>query len=292
MGASNIDHDSSTANPSLGGRGASMTPHAHRIPVPLAALHVTGADARKFLQGQLTNDLDRLERAGHLIAAVCTPDGKLVTIVRLESHGVDQLHLITYHEHLDRLLGRLNRFKLRVKAELEPVDAQWFVVDDDDVTSPLWPLDARHLEAGPPAADDDLTAFTRLRLARSALHLPTDAPPELLVAGVPSLVDQGVSFTKGCYVGQELVARTDSRGAPPPVSVFVVRFTSNDAPSFAALEPPLLITTEDGDTAGEARGLLTNGTDVILSGWVKRRWFSVAGLRLGPNSPAIPVPLR
>ncbi|WP_298208322.1 hypothetical protein [Ferrimicrobium sp.] len=260
--------------------------------LPLASLQVNGPDASRFLQGQLTNDLNHLDEKTPLIAAVCTPDGKLVTIASLQRINEDTLRLITYREHLNLLHERLARFRIRVKADITVEDLHWATSLTSQATA-LWPLDTAlvPLPAGDDGASDE--AFAHLRLARLATHLPSDAPPDLLVAGVPTLVATGVSFTKGCYVGQELVARTDSRHARPPASLFVQRYSPLSLEALLHLPtPPLPLTAASGDLAGEVRALLLEDTTVVVSGWVKRRFGDQSGLMIDARpSTAIPVAL-
>jgi len=260
--------------------------------VPLASLIVSGVDTIKFLQGQLTNDLNEIDAHNPFIAAICTPEGKLITIVRLEMINAERIRLITYREHVTALLERLARFKLRIKVDVEVEEQAWSVINNDDNTSPLWPLDAPLVAVGQPSERQALLLpanFTEQRLAHGAIHLPTDAPGELLVAGVPSLVARGVSFSKGCYVGQELVARTDSRGAKPPISLFVARFSVDDASPWEALSTPTQLMTDSDPEAGEIRALLVQGTSVAVSGWVKRRWSETIGLRVASTMLTLPT---
>ncbi|MGC9155030.1 MAG: hypothetical protein ACP5HZ_05235 [Ferrimicrobium sp.] len=279
--------------PSLRHRLAPITPDPPQtIAVPLASLQVTGPDAHRFLQGQLTNDLTRLDKTMPFLAAVCAPDGKLITIVSLQEMQNDTLRLITYREHLSQLRVRLTQFRIRIKADIAEEDLAWAATLSSEET-PLWPLDTTLTTLGP---DDDtgaLAHFSDLRLSRLAIHLPTDAPEELLVASVPGLVTSAVSFTKGCYVGQELVARTDARGAKPPVSLFVRRYMPSSLEAIAALPaPPLPLVDASGDHAGEIRALLLEDTTVVISGWVKRRFSQQSGLMIDARpSMAIPTAL-
>lgn len=262
------------------------------IAVPLASLQVAGPDAHRFLQGQLTNDLARLDKATPFLAAVCAPDGKLITIVSLQEMQADTMRLITYREHLSQLRVRLAQFRIRIKADIVEEDLVWATTPSSDAT-PLWPLDATLTALAPTGDTDALEHFSDLRLSRLAIHLPTDTPGELLVASVPGLVASAVSFTKGCYVGQELVARTDSRGAKPPVSLFVQRFVPNSLEAIAALPaPPLRLVDASGDHAGEIRALLLEDTTVVISGWVKRKFSQQSGLMIDARpSTAIPTAL-
>ncbi len=257
------------------------------VEVPLASLAITGPDAFRFIQGQVTNDLSQLTEGTELLAAICTPDGKLITIMSIQQVTADHLRLITYREHLTLLSERLSRFRIRVKAEIHPEEVGW-LADADPRPNPLWPLDSRLLTTTNKGGSVDAGRFTRSRLARLATHLPVDAPADLLVAGVPALVANGVSFTKGCYVGQELVARTDSRNAKPPISLFVCRFTPSSYEPFASTAKlPMNLSTESDGNAGEVRALLVEDTSVVISGWVKRRFADQAGLLID----GLPIPV-
>ncbi len=262
------------------------------LEVPLGSLAIEGPDAIRFIQGQVTNDLSQLTDKRQLLAAICTPDGKLVTIVSIQQVSADHLRLITYCEHLTLLSERLHRFRIRVKAEIHPEEVGW-LVDADPRSNPLWPLDSRLLPTTDLGGQATLEHFTRSRLARLATHLPVDAPADLLVAGVPALVANGVSFTKGCYVGQELVARTDSRNAKPPISLFVCRFTPDSCEPFTSIASlPLNLSAESDSSAGEVRALLVEDASVVISGWVKRRFANHVGLLIdGRPEFAIPVAL-
>jgi folate-binding protein YgfZ len=262
------------------------------LEVPLASLAITGPDAFRFLQGQVTNDLSQLTETPQLLAAICTPDGKLVTITSIQQVAPDYLRIITYREHATLLSERLRHFQIRVKVEIHPEEVGW-LADADPQPTPLWPLDSR-LQPNPTSGEPmTLANFTRLRLKLLATHLPIDAPEtELLVAGVPALVSNGVSFTKGCYVGQELVARTDSRNAKPPISLFVRRFTPTSYTPFARpVKLPLTLRTESDDEAGEVRALLLEDTSVVISGWVKRRFSDHVGLLIDGLTEAAPIPV-
>lgn len=196
--------------------------------LPLAAIVADGPDAERYLQGQLTCDVSALGVGDSTVGAVLAADGKLISVMHVARVADQQFRLVTWTEHRALLLDRLLRFRIRVKVDLEPL-AEAF--DAAALPSPLWPLDQPLL----PASGDPLPseAFQRHRLRLGAVHLPTDVDPGFLPTGVPGLLAEGVSLTKGCYVGQELVARTTSRQAPPPVALAVASVV--DAPPDLAL---------------------------------------------------------
>jgi len=144
-------------------------------------LKVTGADAFEFLQGQLTNDLRRLESEPEILAAWCSPKGRVIWFgtVRRSDDGY-ALSIIAGMG--DALVRRLTLFRFRAKVDFE-------VVSDGQT------LDETFLvENGIPW----------IGAAQAEQYTPHMLNLDLLDA---------VSFGKGCYTGQEIVARTHYKGA-------------------------------------------------------------------------------
>ena len=203
-------------------------------------VRVTGPDAESFLQGQLSADITVVANEEATWSLLLGPGGKMGLWLR-----VSRLENETFIVDVDRGFGaavvaRLERFKLRTKAEI--------TVDDPDD----WVAMAVR---GPVQVELDHTAGSTVLtlpapwpgligwdvLAPASAHVRIDTPivgPEALDAvrvecGVPAIgaeivddviaaeigqwmIDASVSFTKGCYTGQELVARIDSRGGNVP----------------------------------------------------------------------------
>ncbi len=204
---------------------------------------VTGPEAGAFLQGQLTQDVASLAVGSHRWSWLLEPSGKVVALLRVFRSGDEQWALEadpTWGEHV---AARLARFKLRTKAELTTLKAGLLACRGEGwrtggllAASPPLPglsgVDVLRL-GGPvePAADTVLEDITfealrtdlsvwpsvpsyRLEVDRIAVGWPRMGA-ELTERTIPAetgLVDLTVSFTKGCYTGQELVARIDSRG--------------------------------------------------------------------------------
>ena len=163
-------------------------------------LRARGADALAFLQGQLTQDLEGVE--GEAVALLLGPDGLVVTDARVTpaEGGYD---LVVPAGLAGAALARLTRFRLRVACDLDdagPAEGPFATVAD-------------RVAAGWPGEPEFARALS----------------PQALGAAV---VASAVSFTKGCYVGQELVARLDSRGARVPFRL--VRATGPDAAAIDA----------------------------------------------------------
>ena len=188
-----------------------------------------GADAQTYLHSQVSQSLDGMAVGDQRWTFVLDPTGKIVSLARVTRSGDDRFELDTDAGFGDELLARLQRFKLRVAVELSLIAADDASTDDESA----------RVEAGWPRLGAELI------------------PGETLVAGT-GLAELAVSFTKGCYPGQELVERMDSRGADAPRSLRRV-------PAAGGAEPgdPVVV---DGDEVGV---YTTVAGDRALA-WVKR----------------------
>ncbi|GAN53741.1 CAF17-like 4Fe-4S cluster assembly/insertion protein YgfZ [Tanticharoenia sakaeratensis] len=186
-----------------------------------AVLAITGADRVTFLQGLVSNDVTLAAPSCAIWAALLTPQGKWLSDFFIFSDGT-RLLLDVPKMHAEMLRTRLSRFRLRADVAIAPVGLD-VVAGWDDAPRPdhaLSAVDPRLPEAGwralvERAAPDDAAspdAYERHRLAL-ALPDPRDCESDrtlLLEANFDLL--HGVSWTKGCYMGQELTARTHYRG--------------------------------------------------------------------------------
>ncbi|GGX55456.1 aminomethyltransferase [Tateyamaria omphalii] len=169
---------------------------------------LSGPDAHSFLQGLVTNDVDRLTD-GLVYAALLTPQGKYISDFFLVPDGKTIL-LDAHGDHTDMLRQRLSMYKLRANVTLE--DAALHLHRGLGEAPEDGFADPRHAELGwrayreTPQNGDDVD-WTALRVA----HLVPETDVELtqntfiLEAGFEAL--HGVDFRKGCYVGQEVTAR-------------------------------------------------------------------------------------
>ena len=165
-------------------------------------VRVSGPDAAAYLQGQISQDVQALAAGDVAWSLVLQPTGKVDAWFRIQRIDDESFLLDVDAGHRDTLVARLSRFLLRTNATIEPVD--------ETIDAPVsWPGAAdpsderQRILAGMPRMGTELTEDT--------------IPGE----GGQQLIDLSVSFTKGCYTGQELVARIDSRGGnvPRPVRV-------------------------------------------------------------------------
>jgi folate-binding protein YgfZ len=185
-----------------------------------AVIAIAGADAVPFLQGLVSNDVT-LTAQGPVWAALLTPQGKWLADFFILRDG-DRLLLDGERAQAGFLVQHLSRFRLRSKVAIAE-EAGLEVVAAWDAPAPagLGGRDPRLAEAGwrvlcpagSIAGDADAADYDRHRLR---LGLPDGSRDlesgrtVLLEAGFDEL--NGVSWTKGCYMGQELTARTRYRG--------------------------------------------------------------------------------
>lgn len=181
---------------------------------------MAGEDRAAFLQGLVSNDV---AQAGQGVwAALLTPQGKwLADFFVKEAEGA--LWLDLERDRAELVTRTLARFRLRAKVTVEEVSATHVVEAGWGEARPAEPLafaDPRHPDAGwrriaplPLPAGAGAAAWDAHRLALGLPDGARDLDAEksvLLEAGFDELA--GVSWTKGCYMGQELTARTKYRG--------------------------------------------------------------------------------
>jgi len=196
---------------------------------------VEGDDAEKLLQGFLTNDMKLLADQPAIYSALCTPQGKILFdlfVVKTPTGFI----LETARDQTTALVNRMEQFKLRAKADIKDVSSDYSVAaiwggpyePHGRGKQPIWFADPRLPEMG---YRELVTIGSDWALAGDTADCatPDDYHAHRIALGVPeggkdyalgdtfpheALFDQlnGVSFKKGCFVGQEVVARMQHRG--------------------------------------------------------------------------------
>jgi len=158
--------------------------------MPYSKILVSGADAFDFLQAQLSNDLRLLDERERLQSAWCNPKGRVICLVTVLRDGTGY-GLILPSELAEDVLRRLTMFRFRSKVEFELVAAS-------------------ASDLGIECSVDDWL-LTNLHAGRAEIWQAQseEFTPHMLNL---DLID-GISLDKGCYPGQEIVARTHYRGA-------------------------------------------------------------------------------
>jgi folate-binding protein YgfZ len=200
-------------------------------------VRVAGPDAVAYLQGQLSQDIDALAVGSSARSFALQPTGKVDAWARVTRIAADQVVLDVDGGYGDALAARLRRFLLRTKADVDALDWRAVAirgpgaaervpagVGDDALLAPAgWPnvdgvdLLGRAVEPPPGVPEVDASAYESLRIRSGVPRMGA----ELTGATIPAeagrwVIDGSVSFTKGCFTGQELVARIDSRGGHVP----------------------------------------------------------------------------
>jgi len=173
-------------------------------------LRLTGADTNSFLQGLVTNDLDKLAD-GLIYAALLTPQGKYIADFFLVADPNGDGILLDVAESLaDGLEKRLAMYRLRADVSIAPSGLN-LQRGTGKAPAGAW-ADPRHADMGwraysaaPP--DDDGSDWDAIRVAHCIPETGIELTPDtfILEAGFEAL--NGVDFRKGCYVGQEVTAR-------------------------------------------------------------------------------------
>lgn len=226
-----------------------MVPAPHDLRTTLGAaplrrdvVRATGPDAVDFLQGQLSQDVTTLGIGESVPSLLLQPNGKVVAWLRVTRIGDGDLALDVAAGHGHAVHERLRRFRLRTKVELEETTWSGLAVRGPGASDVAAPAGLHALSAAWPGVDGiDLLGEGELALAGVPLVDPEALEALRIESGVPAMgaelsdatipaeagrwvIDVSVSFDKGCYTGQELVARVDSRGGnvPHPVRGLLV----------------------------------------------------------------------
>ncbi|HEX3792889.1 MAG TPA: glycine cleavage T C-terminal barrel domain-containing protein [Acidimicrobiales bacterium] len=215
--------------------------------LPRDVLDVRGDDAETYLQGQLSQDVAALAVGASTDSLLLQPDGKLTALVRVTRVDANGFVLDVDGGYGDLVTARLKKFLLRTKVTIERLEWRCLALRGDAAASRAAGLLAVLSEGGVMALPFEWNGWTGIDLLgpRDLILDPDqgDLPEGVvacaveaveacrIVSGLPAmgseltdrtiaaeagLVERTVSFTKGCYTGQELVARLDSRGNNVP----------------------------------------------------------------------------
>ncbi len=199
--------------------------------LPLAVVDISGADAQEFLQGQLTMDLNRLPENAHRLTAWCNARGRVWCVLRIWRSRTG-FGLLLPNNQIEAFVRRMRMFILRAQVRLN--EPAWRVhgliadladapeLQDSGPDGLVLKLDAHHglllqaAEASTPApATQDLRHWLALRMLAGEPQIDASTQEEFLPQSLGIQNFEGLHFNKGCYVGQEIVARVHYKGRTP-----------------------------------------------------------------------------
>jgi tRNA-modifying protein YgfZ len=207
----------------------------------LGVIRAQGEDAAKFLQGQLTQDFVLLRPSEARLAAFCNAKGRMLASFIGLQRGADEILLVCSRDILAPTLKRLSMFVLRAKVKLSDATADfglfgiagdvldgapggaapWSLVEAaggqlvrlypaEDQPRALWIGPAGATPPAGPVMDHAVWQWGEVRSGIATITAP------IVEAFVPQMLNYesvgGVNFKKGCYPGQEVVARSQFRG--------------------------------------------------------------------------------
>ncbi len=300
----------------------------------LGLLRVSGEDAAEFLQGQFTNDIKALNDNRSQMSAYCTPQGRMLVNFRIFQQGGDYFIQLPL-ERLEPFQKRLSMFILMSKVKIEDVSDQRVrigltgscaesllkglysevpaqpgeVQHAGDTTllrlpgaEPRYEIIApaeqamaawKHCAAEASPVDVDYWALQDIRAGIGSVY---DATAE---AFVPQMINlqlvDGVSFDKGCYVGQEVVARMKYLGKLKR-RMYLARVNSDQPP-----QPGDELHSTAGDESGQGTGKVVDARPspdggyellaVIEDAAVERGDISIGG-GSGPKLEMLELPYK
>lgn len=264
-------------------------------------IRAQGADAAHFLHGQLTQDFALLDRDHARLAGFCTAKGRLLATLMGWRAADDEILLALPADTLAATLKRLSMFVLRAKCKLSDASAEfavygllgqpaaeaWTLVHDGDAVQVSLPGTGRALRVQPadapaPAgasmsADD--WAWAEAQAGMAWVRAAT------VEAFVPQMINfevlGGVNFKKGCYPGQEIVARSQYRGTlKRRLQVFETEGT-------ASVGQEIFHSADPEQPAGVVAGCGARGGRTAIAAEIKLAALEGGSLHLGSASGAL-----
>jgi hypothetical protein len=212
----------------------------------LGVLRARGADVISFLQGQLSNDVRLLVPARALLAGYHNPQGRVIALLRLVRLASDDVIAVLPRELIAPVVSRLSKFILRAKAKLADDSSAWsitgllgaagavpapaFAAQLPDAAggvarladslavrvdaAPRWLLiaPASAACAAPGAAAAEAALWQRAGIAAAEPQVYAQTSEEFVAQMLNLDVLGAIAFDKGCYTGQEVIARAHYRG--------------------------------------------------------------------------------
>jgi tRNA-modifying protein YgfZ len=252
----------------------------HRIAVrPRAFVRVAGPDAADYLERMVSNAVAGLAEGESCEALLLTPKARVIAPMRVLRRGEDDFLLLTEPDLGETLRDELLRMRFAAKAEIELEEHSSYLllgengagVPNDDYGVPaVEVLDQDPPEGLSSLSDEDLE---RLRVEAGTPRFGKEIDDRVLPAEA-GLTDRAVSFTKGCYPGQEPIARLHYRGhANRGLRVLTL----------AELPAPETELSYEGKSVGRITSAVETGEGAVALAYVRREVPEDAVLETGQS---------
>lgn len=187
-------------------------------------IEITGVDAQKYLQGQLTCDVAKLKVGDQTLTAHCDPKGKMSALFRLFRATEEQFFAIMLQDLLPEALTQLKKYAVFSKVSFTECDTPLFGTTSGEIIANFCKKPTAYVIEGTPQraifwgenapqinGDSQLWDLLDIQQGIPLLLKPNQF--ELIPQAVNlQCLEQAISFTKGCYIGQETIARAKYRG--------------------------------------------------------------------------------
>jgi len=249
---------------------------------PRAYVGVTGQDAASYLQRMVSNDVEALAPGEACQALLLTAKARLIAPLTVLRRGVDDFLILTEPSLGERVAAELVRFRFAAKCTIEAEEhvstlvlgtppPEGSVVPTPDYGVPAYELIDAAAAPTEQVADEELE---RLRILARTPAWGRELDDRVLPAEA-GLEEHAISFTKGCYPGQEPVARLHYRGHPNR-GLRVLELEGRELPAYDAelsLDGKVVgrVTSAVGDRAlGYVRVEVPTGAEVSVGGKTAR----------------------
>jgi tRNA-modifying protein YgfZ len=238
---------------------------------PRAYVRVQGPDAEDFLQRMLSNDVS-VEACDALLL---TPKARVIAPVRVWRRGADDFLLLTEPELGETVRAALVRARFAARCEIEPEQHTSAIVfgDAEGIANPDYGEPAVEAldEAVEPTMDNDELELLRIRAGTPRFGREID---DRVLPAEAGLVERAVSFTKGCFPGQEPIARLHYRGHANR-GLRVLTWEGSELPAY---DTPVV---HEGRDVGRVTSAARDGDSIVALAYVRVEVPAEAELDVG-----------
>jgi aminomethyltransferase len=238
---------------------------------PRAYVRVQGTDAEDFLQRMLSNDVS----AEICDALLLTPRARVIAPLRVWRRGPDDFLLLTEPELGEAVRSALlrARFAARCEVELEEHTSSIVFGGADGIPTADYGLPAVEVldEPGEPTMSEDELELLRITAGTPRYGREID---DRVLPAEAGLVERAVSFEKGCFPGQEPIARLHYRGHANR-GLRILTWDGSELPGYDA---PLVY---DGNEVGRVTSAVRDGARIVALAYVRAEVPAEAALQIG-----------